>query len=44
MPQVGQVGASSSSSECFSLSIATLPEGRVMKAPKPNVLAMKDYA
>jgi hypothetical protein len=26
MPQFGQVGASSSSSECFSLSITTLPE------------------
>src|ERR1700751_178624 len=26
MPQVGQVGASRSSSECFSLSITTLPK------------------
>src|ERR1700745_819379 len=26
MPQVGQVGVSSSSSECFSLSITTLPQ------------------
>jgi hypothetical protein len=26
MPQVGQVGVSSSCSECFSLSITTLPK------------------
>jgi hypothetical protein len=35
MPQVGQVGASRSSSECFSLSITTLPRSSD-ESPKPN--------
>src|SRR5262249_49351340 len=35
MPQVGQVGTSRSSSECFSLSIITLPKV-VDESPEPN--------
>src|ERR1700739_3905971 len=39
MPQVGQVGTSRSSSECFSLSITTLPRSSD-ESPKPFRLSL----